>query len=669
MTTPPSFPWRPLNPPNSQYSPTRPRCLVVFGLVCLLVCPAASSLAALRPPGEVNIHAPLVSPDEASRVLSTRQVPEQAEGVTPKDWSAGFAGTSMLQAQARGLRNDPDLIYQYVHDQIQYVLIYGSVKGAAGTLVEGRGNDFDQAALMIALLRQAGFTANFIYGQIRLVPAQLGNWLGVTNNPSVVARLLGTAGIPGTLYTYGDGSLAYVDIDHVWVQVTIGGTNFVFDPSFKTNVVTAGINVPAAMGYNQSTFLTTALTGATNNATYLQNVNAAGMRTALANYSLNLINYIKTNSPAASLDQVIGGRTIVPVAGRLRQTALPYQQSVKYVWTNVPAYYRTTLQIQHVGINATLFSDDIYGQRLTLFYETTNRPVLRLDGTILATGTNVPSYSYQPLTLIVDHPYAAGGGTYGDDGAVQYLIALNGYGYYIVNSWGGTGPGVVAQFRKQVQQDTFAGNSSTSEPVLGGSLAIIGSQYAAERGRAEDLSDRLFNTCTINHHILGVCAQNDAPNMDIPLGTDSSVSLDGNAANELATSVSEIGHSSAFEWGAIHQNQPSEPAICTIKLLDIANALTNRFYDATSTNYYTTVKPQLVNYSSAKFAYIESYIDAGYRLILHQNGNIGEGLWSGIGFLAITPDGVEHGRDDLRRLARRLRHLSPVGHGDSHHRE
>ncbi len=53
---------------------------------------------------------------------------------------------------------DPRRIFNYVHDHIRYVLYFGSKKGAALTLLKKSGNDFDQSALLVVLLRAAGHT-------------------------------------------------------------------------------------------------------------------------------------------------------------------------------------------------------------------------------------------------------------------------------------------------------------------------------------------------------------------------------------------------------------------------------------------------------------------------------------------------------------------------------
>src|ERR1039458_1333925 len=73
--------------------------------------------------------------------------------------------TPEIAALARGLENDPQRIFDYVHDHIRYVHYFGSHKGAELTLLERSGNDFDQCALLVSLLRAAGFT-NSVNNQI-----------------------------------------------------------------------------------------------------------------------------------------------------------------------------------------------------------------------------------------------------------------------------------------------------------------------------------------------------------------------------------------------------------------------------------------------------------------------------------------------------------------------
>ncbi len=64
-----------------------------------------------------------------------------------------FAADPEVEALAAALKNDPDLIFEYVHDKIEFVPLYGLQKGGLGTLIDKSGTSFDQAQLLVELLR------------------------------------------------------------------------------------------------------------------------------------------------------------------------------------------------------------------------------------------------------------------------------------------------------------------------------------------------------------------------------------------------------------------------------------------------------------------------------------------------------------------------------------
>lgn len=76
------------------------------------------------------------------------------------------AVTPELIALARSLRHDPMGIYEYVKNHIDYIPTYGIHNGASGCYLAGRGNEWDMNALLIALLRESGYTCRFAYGGI-----------------------------------------------------------------------------------------------------------------------------------------------------------------------------------------------------------------------------------------------------------------------------------------------------------------------------------------------------------------------------------------------------------------------------------------------------------------------------------------------------------------------
>lgn len=127
------------------------------------------AVAADELPGLQQVEALPVNPSEADAILaSAEKAPKVAVTEGEIVTFSATTSTDNIQAMARALKNDVDLIYEYVHDKVKYTPIFGSLKGADATLTDGLGNDFDQASLMIALLRASGYTANYKYGTIKL---------------------------------------------------------------------------------------------------------------------------------------------------------------------------------------------------------------------------------------------------------------------------------------------------------------------------------------------------------------------------------------------------------------------------------------------------------------------------------------------------------------------
>ena len=187
---------------------------------------------------------------------------------------------------------------------------------------------------------------------------------------------------------------------------------------------------------------------------------------------------------------------------------------------------------------------------------------------------------------------------------------------------------------KILKENIHAGGGDTSESVLGESMAMIAYTWLAECSTADELPDQLAGNFTIHHHMLGVTGQNESPYIDMPMCLVSVINGEDDSEKSNAGFFSGSGHHSTFEWGVIDQLQ-SYSAVSTVKLIDISNNNSDKIFDATSSNYNSIIKPQLKNYNSYELASVESYINAGYRVLLPEDGNLGEGSWTGTGFLTI----------------------------------
>ncbi len=340
------------------------------------------------------------------------------------DGLAGLTGTETptpleIVQLARALKDDPDLIYQYVQNNIQMQWMYGLQKGALGTEIDKAGTPFDQAELMVALLRQAGLTANYVAGTIVLTQAQFAAWSGITDSLAA-CQLLSGGGIPATIngntvsttcasgFTLGT-PVTSVRMAHVWVQVTISGSHAqgcsaldvcVFDPSYKNYAWKPGINLATATGFVSGDPLNAATTGystscSTGSIPCVNKLNMGSLSTTLQGYASSLLTYIKNNNYSGSqIEDIVSGGVITPTSTAIRQAALPYADPsppyTPWVWTPtsdparynaIPDQYRTKLEthgmVTHynsdgshddntTAFDTTFYADEIYGRKLSV---------------------------------------------------------------------------------------------------------------------------------------------------------------------------------------------------------------------------------------------------------------------------------------------------------------
>ena len=431
-----------------------------------------------------------------------------ANGVRPAAAQIPSAPAEIVEL-ARALKNSPDLIYEYVYNNIETLPQYGSLKGPLGTLLDGKGTAFDQAELMVALLQQSGFTASYQIGAIERTTSQLTNWLGTDNNCGSLGFTLGSGGFPATSTPSPCTSVATsLQIGWAWVVVNIGGTNFVFDPSTKTYNRSTGIGtatLASALGYTQSTFISSAETGATITSSSIAGLNRANVRSNLTTYANNLVQFIRTNNPAAATADIVGGKTIIPLAlgTQQRQTSLSYAVGTVTNEPTIPSSFRTTLSLT-LGSNdasnvftplssaITFNSSDIYGHRIVASFNASLVPSLLLDGVTQVTGSGaVPSGRRLTVRTTILHPYAGSFANVTNSDQIRVTPGPN-ILYLIGTGWGQVGRGMIEKHRKLLQQNTAQNpGNPTAEPVLGESLAMLGYTWLAEVSQQQQLVDQL----------------------------------------------------------------------------------------------------------------------------------------------------------------------------------
>ena len=275
--------------------------------------------------------APLLTPAAADTYYGSATTHTNSTGVS--------ARPAEIQELTRALKNDPDLIYEYIRNNTEIVWTYGLTKGAMGVIVDRAGTAFDQAHLMVELLRQSGFTASYNLGTITLTGAQFQAWSGLTS-ATAACQLLSSGGIPAAINgstssacAYGSATITTIDVSHAWVSVVIQGVTYVYDPAYKDHAFTTGLNLATATGmtsgdHDRPQRLPAAQPPAWATSQAIPNTTSSGVMADLNTYAAALDTAMchKLAGPPASLTLLAARRSTRSRSrrGGLRQLSLPY---------------------------------------------------------------------------------------------------------------------------------------------------------------------------------------------------------------------------------------------------------------------------------------------------------------------------------------------------------
>jgi len=270
-----------------------------------------------------------------------------------------------IEELARNLQHNPKLIYEFVHNKIDYVPYYGFMKGASRTLVDRAGNDADIASLLVALLRASGYSAGYKYGY-QILPTMGTNiytaakWFDVEDVASAVYRTMGNNSIPGT------NDATWTTLDRVWVETTVSGTVHQLDAAMKPRERKTRMNFADAMGYNRSTLLTAA--GGVVSNQYVRNLNETNISQVLKSWSTNLNHHLKTQQSDREIEDLLGMSEIVELSFHELPTAPPVYTVPVSGGSTPPTNLLHKVRIRHGGIDRTFSMADIANKRLSITY-------------------------------------------------------------------------------------------------------------------------------------------------------------------------------------------------------------------------------------------------------------------------------------------------------------
>jgi hypothetical protein len=342
--------------------------------------------------------------------------------------------TPEIIAKAQELGNNPVKIYEYVKNNFFFEAYYGSLKGAHETLLEQGGNDFDQASLLLALLRISNIPARYVYGTVEIPIERMKKWLGVENE-NVVGDMLASNGIPVSLVQEG-GKISKTRLEHVWVETWISYDNYrgqpnsqnktwvPLDPSFKQLTYIRGPDLKQIMNFDPNAFMNELMANSTYSTSdyYVSHVSESFIQQKLQEYQNNLQNYVTANIPNATPQDLIGKFDILYEKLGILPATLPYKIIVKgATYSVVPDNLRHKLQINIKGIDYGNLSGSgdinyqtnltqLAGKKITISYLPAT---IEDENTLKSYGTlsTTPAYlvNMKPILMIDGVSVAAGG--------------------------------------------------------------------------------------------------------------------------------------------------------------------------------------------------------------------------------------------------------------------
>src|SRR6185437_15555116 len=480
--------------------------------------PGRVLVAGSNPPIEQNTNAfqPLFQPQFNPVTQGSGAIAEQ---ITPD-----------IQTLAGNLGYDPTRIFNYVHDQIKYVHYFGSLKGAEMTLLERSGNDFDQCALLSALLQESGYSPGYQFGYMEMpyddptnyqdvhhwlgLSLQNTNFTGTTLN--YFSYLLGSRGFY-TPFGYFTGDTNTLILPRVWVTLTMGGTNYYLDPAFKVSLPVSGIDLSNAMSLNTNTLWTTA--GGTDTGSSVSGLNEAALRTALKNCNSNLLAYMSNNLTNPTVAQVVGGQQIISSVGSPLPTSLlfPVFTNSSYPlvnWTNQPTDFMSTFSISFGGTNQTWFTPQLEGQRISLTFDTNGLGQIWLDDSNVLQTSNTGTSNTIPVTLTARHPYGGWNSTLNipidtgiDDETNNTALYQRTNSSYAIMYGFEPSPQWLQERQQKLDAYRAAGLSDSSRQVTTETLNVMGLGWMVQTELSHELLCQEWGQLPHHHHRFGRMGQ------------------------------------------------------------------------------------------------------------------------------------------------------------------
>lgn len=353
---------------------------------------------------------------------------------------------------ARFLQWNPVLIYEWVKNNVETEWYFGVMKGVEETLRQKSGNDADQAALLVSLMRASGFPSRFVKGTIEFFPGidKVKNLTGI-DDPLKIAAFFQKAGIPFKPVIAG-GKIANFQVEHIWVESQIPYSNYrgaVIDDMGKSWLGLDTSIKPPGLAWNAPLEITGFPLDSLRD-DYLQAVQTV---TPLEFVKARAEEYLAQNNPGKSWHDLLQTKTIIPDILNIIPASLQFKQiAITGEYSELPAVLKQQVRFTAKDGSNELFSitqetQKLSNKRLALTYEPES---VEDQQTIDSYGglDNTPAYLVR----------------------LRPVITLDGERLVVASD----GLSMGADFTLEIDIDTPSGSEKIVSSQINGNLAVIG---------------------------------------------------------------------------------------------------------------------------------------------------------------------------------------------------
>ena len=607
---------------------------------------------------------------------------EPAYYLKTSEYSATY-NSSEVQHLAWSLDHDPVQMFYYIRNNVDYEPYFGPMAGPEWALKQEGGNSFDQASLLIALYRESGIPARYVYGTIDIPAEDAARWVRV-KNATLAANMLASSGIPTTAIVSGENITA-IRVEHTWVEAYLPYQDFrgqirsetgyswiPLDPSFKIYEYIEGMESPINSTW-ASDFLNDTLNTSTYNETegWITGVNETFVveeMEAVANETLEDI----------LADPELSNRTFMQLFGywgmneedsNFLPSTLPYDvTSVLNAYSEIPDEYYHKITFKVSTIDYTVNSSEVAGKRVTVSfipatpadkqlindsggilnvtpYMVNMKPVLMIDGESVAEGSAITLGDTLTFTTEFTNDYLS------DFSGTANTFTVGAY-YAIVFDMGKVPSRVLGEHATSLNMTNYRlslNETATKDELVGELLYLNGLTYFYENDFSSEEQSLSIHIrwyrptpaqaitsmdLKVWYDYWGNPVDLDTGGMtiDVDRNVIALVGENSNVTTSFMLSTGMMG--STLEYGVFEQLY-NVTSVSAMKILQEANNRRIPIYTINQTNI-DEILPILQLPSYIK-NWIESDVNAG-RIVVVPEREIQIEDWNGTGWVVIDPD-------------------------------